>query len=56
MAKNIIYKSVDLFGNETMHLIEKKKKRDKTLFDDYEAFVDKFEDKKTLFIFSAPNP
>ena len=47
MAENIIYKSVDLFGNETMHLIEKKKKRDKTLFDDYEAFVDKFEHKKT---------
>lgn len=47
MAKNIIYKSVDLFGNETMHLIEKKKISNKTLFDDYEAFVDKFEDKKT---------
>ena len=47
MAKNIIYKSVDLFGKETMHLIEKKKKSNKTLFDDYEAFVDKFKDKKT---------
>ena len=47
MARDIIYKTVDLFGNETMHLIEKKKKSDKTLFDDYEAFVEKFEDKKT---------
>jgi hypothetical protein len=38
----MIYKSVDLFGNETINLIEKKKTTTKTLFDDYDAFVDKF--------------
>ena len=47
MAKNIIYKTVDLFGNEQIQLIEKKKTSNKTLFTDYEGFVDKFEDKKT---------
>ncbi|MFH1000053.1 MAG: chromosome partitioning protein ParB, partial [Bacteroidota bacterium] len=47
MAKNVIYKTVDLFGNETINFIEKKKTTTKTLFDDYEAFVDKFEGKKT---------
>ena len=47
MAKNIIYKTVDLFGSEQIQLIEKKKTSNKTLFTDYERFVDKFEVKKT---------
>ena len=47
MAKNIVYKTVDLFGNEQIQLIEKKKTSNKTLFTDYEGFVDKFEVKKT---------
>ncbi len=47
MARDIIYKTVDLFGNEQIQLIEKKKTSKKTLFTDYEGFVDKFEDKKT---------
>lgn len=45
MAK--IYKTVDLFGNEEIQLIEKKRTSNKTLFTDYEGFVDKFEVKKT---------
>ena len=47
MARNIVYKTVDLFGNEQIQLIEKKKTSQKTLFADYEGFVDKFKDKKT---------
>ena len=47
MARNIIYKTVDLFGNEQIQLIEKKKISNKTLFTDYEGFVDKFKQKKT---------
>ena len=47
MARNIIYKTVDLFGNEQIQLTEKKKTSSKTLFTDYEGFVDKFKDKKT---------
>lgn len=47
MARNIVYKTVDLFGNEEIQLIEKKKTSNKTLFTDYEGFVKKFEVKKT---------
>jgi len=47
MTKNIIFKSVDLFGNETIKFCEKKKTATKPLFDDYGSFVEKFEDKKT---------
>jgi len=47
MSKNATYKTTDLFGNENINFVTKKKKATKTLFDDYEAFVDKFEDKKT---------
>jgi hypothetical protein len=47
MSKKIVYKTVDLFGNEQIQLIEKKKNSNKTLFTDYEGFVDKFETKKT---------
>ena len=55
MAKNIIYKTVDLFGNEQIQLIEKKKTSNKTLFTDYEGFVDKFEAKKTTDDCYTPN-
>ena len=44
---NIIYKTVDLFGNEQIQLIEKKKTSNKALFTDYEGCVDKFEAKLT---------
>jgi hypothetical protein len=43
MAKTNIYKTVDLFGNEQIQLIERKRTSTKTLFTDYEGFVDKFE-------------
>ena len=55
MAKNIVYKTVDLFGNEQIQLIEKKKTSNKTLFTDYEGFVDKFEAKKTTDDCYTPN-
>jgi len=45
--KKLTYKTIDLFGNETINFIETKKRTGKTLFDDYEAFVEKFKDKKT---------
>ena len=40
------YKTTDLFGNEEVHFVERKKAPG-TLFDDYEGFVEKFEVKKT---------
>jgi hypothetical protein len=40
------YKVVDLFGNEEVMMITKSKKKP-NLFSDYDAFLDKFEDKKT---------
>ena len=55
MAKNIVYKTVDLFGNEQIQLIEKKKTSNKTLFTDYEGFVDKFKAKKTTDDCYTPN-
>lgn len=42
----MIYKTVDLFGNETTHIIDNKKRQPKN-FTDYEGFVNKFEVKKT---------
>jgi len=47
MQSKVVYKIVDLFGNEQIQLIEKKKSSNKNLFTDYEGFVDKFEVKKT---------
>jgi len=41
-----IYKTVDLFGNETLNFADVPT-REKTLFDDYEGFTEKFEPKKT---------
>ena len=40
------YKVVDIFGHEEIRICDGKKK-EKTLFDDYEGFVEKFEAKKT---------
>jgi len=40
------YKTVDLFGNEELQFCEKKAIKP-NLFSDYDAFIDKFEDKKT---------
>lgn len=45
--KKSVFKTVDLFGDERVNFIQKKKKTNKTLFDDYDSFVDKFERKKT---------
>jgi hypothetical protein len=47
MGLKRFYKTVDLFGNEQIHIIENKKTSNKTLFTDYEGFVDKFKVKKT---------
>jgi hypothetical protein len=42
-----IFKTVDLFGNETINFCDKKTASKKTLFTDYDGFVDKFDAKKT---------
>ena len=42
----VVYKTIDLFGNEQIQITEKKKKQP-SLFNDYNAFLDKFEQKKT---------
>ena len=43
---NATYKTVDLFGNEEVVIIEKKKEKP-DLFNDYDGFLQKFEVKKT---------
>ena len=43
---NATYKTVDLFGNEELHFVERNRENG-TLFDDYDGFVEKFEVKKT---------
>ena len=47
MANKILYKTVDLFGYETVNIVNKKRTSKKNLFTDYDNFVDKFEAKKT---------
>jgi len=48
MSEEKIYKEVDLFGNEFVCIVPPSGKlKEKTLFDDYDGFVDKFEAKKT---------
>ena len=42
-----MYKEVDLFGGETIRLAYKKISKRKNLFTDHDAFVEKFEAKKT---------
>ncbi len=42
-----MYKEVDLFGGETTRLTYKKNSKRKNLFTDHDAFVEKFEAKKT---------
>jgi len=44
--KSNTYKTVDLFGNEQVHVVENKKFKE-DLFTRYDKFVDKFEIKKT---------
>ncbi len=46
MAKTIVYKVLDLFGNEEMRLATKKNVKP-DLFTNHDAFVEKFEAKKT---------
>ena len=45
-AVSPVYKVLDLFGNEETVIITKKKEKP-NLFSDYDAFLDKFEAKKT---------
>lgn len=47
MDKMVTCKAVDLFGSETTELAVKKRKSNKSIFDDYEGFLDKFVVKKT---------
>ena len=47
IMKKTTYKTIDLFGNEQVHLINKVKDNKKTLFTDYDGFIEKFEIKKT---------
>ncbi len=42
MAKTVVYKVLDLFGNEEMRLATKKNVKP-DLFSDHDAFVEKFE-------------
>ena len=42
-----VIRKLDLFGSEQIEIIKSKKNNKKTLFDDYDAFVAKFEPKKT---------
>jgi len=44
--KKITYKTVDLFGNEQLHIIQKKNDKE-NLFTQYDKFIDKFETPKT---------
>lgn len=46
MSNKRYYKTVDLFGNETLQFCESKERRP-DLFTEYDTFVDKFEVKKT---------
>ena len=46
MERKNYYKTIDLFGNENIQFIENKVVK-ANLFSDYDAFLDKFEDKKT---------
>lgn len=46
MAKTVVYKVLDLFGNEEMRLATKKNVKP-DLFTNHDAFVEKFEAKKT---------
>ena len=46
-SRTVKYKTVDLFGNETEVVSAAKKSDNKTLFDDYDGFVEKFKQKKT---------
>ena len=43
----MLYRELNLFGEEVEVFYEKKKKITKGLFDDYESFVEKFDSKKT---------
>jgi len=42
-----IYKTIDLFGNEKINFTSKKLKSNKSSFDDFEGFTEKFEKKLT---------
>ena len=42
-----VVKKIDLFGNEHIEIVKSRKKKNKTLFDDYDGFLGKFKVKKT---------
>lgn len=50
-----IYKTLDLFGNEQLQIASKAKAKP-NLFSDYDAFIDKFEPKKTTDDCYTPEP
>lgn len=50
------YKTVDLFGNETIKFTNRKRETKKTIFDDYDGFVDKFDAKLTTDDCYTPAP
>lgn len=52
----IVYKTVDLFGNETILFSERKRESQKSLFHDYEGFKDKFKKKLTTDDCYTPEP
>lgn len=52
---SVTYKEVDLFGTETIRVTSRKISKIKNLFTDYDAFVDKFEVKKTTDDCHTPN-
>jgi hypothetical protein len=47
MANQPTYKIIDLFGNEELRFITARHNKQKNISDDYNGFVDKFEEKKT---------
>jgi len=55
MSKKATYKVVDIFGQEHVLFVQKKAKR-VSLFDKYDDFVEKFEEKKTTDDCYTPKP
>ena len=53
---NAMYKEVDLFGNEVLRFIDKGRNKRKNLFSDHDAFVEKFDVKKTTDDCYTPKP
>lgn len=50
------YKVIDVFGNETLRITTKKRRCNKSLFDDHDGFAEKFVAKKTTDDCYTPDP